>query len=51
MIKRKRQRRVSTLLNSNELALLRGVRKYVKGYTGISTTAEALRYLIRNWMP
>ncbi len=44
-----RAKRVTTHLNSAELRALRKVRRYVGQFCGIETTAEALRFLIRNW--
>lgn len=44
-----RTKRVATTLNRRERASLRRVQRYVKGFTGIGSVAEALRYLVRNW--
>lgn len=46
-----KRRRVATTLNAKERAALRRVQRYVKGFTGIGTKAEALRFLVRNWSP
>lgn len=43
------RRRVTTTLNAEERKALRKVIRYVKGFTGIGTKAEALRFLVRNW--
>lgn len=44
-----RKHRVSTTLNAKERAALGKVRRFVFGYTGDKTTAEVLRFLVRNW--
>lgn len=44
-----KRKRVVTTLNASERLALAKVRRYVKGFTGINTTAEALRFLVRNW--
>jgi len=44
-----RRHRVCTVLNAEEKRAPRKARRYVWGFTGDRTTAEALRFLIRNW--
>lgn len=45
----KRTHRVATTLDAQERLQLQAVRRYVYGYTGIKSDAEALRYLVRAW--
>jgi hypothetical protein len=45
----KRTVRVATTLTRSEAAMLRKVQRYVWSFTGDRTTAEALRFLVRNW--
>lgn len=47
----KRTVRVATTLTRGEAAMLRQVQRYVHGFTGIRSKAEALRFLVRNWEP
>ena len=45
----KRRYRVTAALNQDERRKLAKVRRYVHSMTGYGSTAEALRYLIRDW--
>ena len=46
-----KRKRVATTLSKDEQRLLLEVKRYVRDYCAITSTAEALRYLIRNWSP
>ena len=45
----RRRHRVSTTLSARERRLFRNVQRYVGGFTGDYSAADALRFLIRNW--
>ncbi len=47
---RKTKKRVTTTLNAAEQRDFAKVRKFVRSYNGVTSNAEVLRFLVRNWM-